>query len=1020
VAGAEGQYHAAVSDKEADRLAAWAAGGVIAGLPPSEQLERRFLAAQSQAQADWLAGMSGHFTTYATAMATAEADEIIALAQALAAFDNSRAQADVTRTAGVEPVYYNQRIGSHTALRSFAESETTRVNALRLAQANAYQLLDVANATAARDQAIAYATAEGDYWVGFFQGQPTTTLAHARDLAKADADVAHVTGRGNGALVWTTSISAAHADYLQGSVAGRSGLYTTLADIQRDTIIDCTPHEETHFNAYAAADAALWAAEVAAASARHTAETTAIANYTTADYAETVSSVAGIDTAINLPWTNYQADLAAALSAWWVNTERANYLAWAGAINSAETVYQTTVNAAFLAWANSMALAERNVVMGAANQRYEQTAADIESNRAYEHALAELDEAWQVNHATARRTFDLAAVTNQRNFVDTGDQQALEAAMLLATSARAAAEAGHITAYTVGEANAAGLRSTIVAGDWEISTGEHNTGSLAYVTSTANADKDCAIAESNANYARLAAIALADANYDVARADSLESALDALAAASNAPWATCDADVAAAEAAFTDTVAPALAAYLTEVADAERDLETAVASALAVQQIAVETHQGNYRTSVAAANGTRVVGEVAADTALSQTVPIDQLATVRAEAAFAVGQNAQAGAAPQGERPDGPPTPIGQSQEGDGTPIPHASSADAQSGTESPIPMPLGTSPPDQSDFNQGFFVRPQIKWEDCKGYRPPPPTRTVLDPRGFDRQPIQRIGPEPPRVIPQLRAMSPDTAARFDSVMAMKEYVEQYFIDQGRKDLAVEFHFAHLTLDDIEKVYYAVRRNDSLRAGAQFSEDFEAAFPGGPPGSSRGSAARPASGRARSGGGSRTAREPATRTNRRTIHRSTRPGTPAPTNSSSSNAPDTGGWKYVPRKGMDYIIVKTKDGRAVPIFGQSLSSSTTEGHASTILAHARALAESGDYAVIFMQRSWRTASNREATSRLIPDIIARRKDGKFDAWEVRSNSQDAMELRIKLRAGMDSVPLEWQGEFKILDPDPE
>jgi predicted lipoprotein len=119
----------------------------------------------------------------------------------------------------------------------------------------------------------------------------------------------------------------------------------------------------------------------------------------------------------------------------------------------------------------------------------------------------------------------------------------------------------------------------------------------------------------------------------------------------------------------------------------------------------------------------------------------------------------------------------------------------------------------------------------------------------------------------------------------------------------------------------------------------------------------------------------------------------------------------------MDYIIVTAKNGKKVPIYGQNVSTSGTPGHDSKILSHAMELAHSGEYAYIMMQRSWRTATDRQAKSGLIPDLIAVRLDGKVDAWEVKSRTDNVDVLRARLRSGMDSVPVEWQGDFDIMIP---
>ena len=48
-----------------------------------------------------------------------------------------------------------------------------------------------------------------------------------------------------------------------------------------------------------------------------TAEANALAAYRSADYAASAEGVATIETAIDIPWTQYQTDLAAAKAAWW-------------------------------------------------------------------------------------------------------------------------------------------------------------------------------------------------------------------------------------------------------------------------------------------------------------------------------------------------------------------------------------------------------------------------------------------------------------------------------------------------------------------------------------------------------------------------------------------------------------------------------------------------------------------------------------------------------------------------------
>jgi hypothetical protein len=82
-------------------------------------------------------------------------------------------------------------------------------------------------------------------------------------------------------------------------------------------------------------------------------------------------------------------------------------------------------------------------------------------------------------------------------------------------------------------------------------------------------------------------------------------------------------------------------------------------------------------------------------------------------------------------------------------------------------------------------------------------------------------------------------------------------------------------------------------------------------------------------------------------------------------------------------------------------------------------MAQSGEYEYITMQRSWRTATNRVGQSKWQPDVIGVRRDGKVDAFEVRSDSQTRQELIDKLRAGRKSLPSERHGRIDVIEAEP-
>ncbi|MFM9965604.1 MAG: hypothetical protein ACKV2Q_30835 [Planctomycetaceae bacterium] len=77
--------------------------------------------------------------------------------------------------------------------------------------------------------------------------------------------------------------------------------------------------------------------------------------------------------------------------------------------------------------------------------------------------------------------------------------------------------------------------------------------------------------------------------------------------------------------------------------------------------------------------------------------------------------------------------------------------------------------------------------------------------------------------------------------------------------------------------------------------------------------------------------------------------------------------------------------------------------HAVAVKLKADELVNSGDYELVAMNLSWRTATGRRATSSGRPDIIAVKKDGSVLGIEFRSPSQDADVLKTKLEGELDS-----------------
>ncbi len=143
---------------------------------------------------------------------------------------------------------------------------------------------------------------------------------------------------------------------------------------------------------------------------------------------------------------------------------------------------------------------------------------------------------------------------------------------------------------------------------------------------------------------------------------------------------------------------------------------------------------------------------------------------------------------------------------------------------------------------------------------------------------------------------------------------------------------------------------------------------------------------------------------------------------SSSGASSSTGkqsGLSVVNRPRMPHRTVTDANGDTVTIWGQSKSSSKTHGHDAAMDAEAFAMATSGDYEYVTIQRAWRTATGRVSPSSLIPDVIGVRRNGKVDAVEVRSRTDKERALRRRLRKGLRSLPPERRGKVRVIDPGP-
>jgi hypothetical protein len=110
-----------------------------------------------------------------------------------------------------------------------------------------------------------------------------------------------------------------------------------------------------------------------------------------------------------------------------------------------------------------------------------------------------------------------------------------------------------------------------------------------------------------------------------------------------------------------------------------------------------------------------------------------------------------------------------------------------------------------------------------------------------------------------------------------------------------------------------------------------------------------------------------------------------------------------------------TVGGRTVPIYGTGQSTGSincpngVNKHRQASINLAVQAANTGSYEFCTMNRAWSTSTGVSTDSRR-PDVICVRCDGKVDAWEAISATDDPVILAARLSAGMASLPIANRG----------
>ena len=106
-----------------------------------------------------------------------------------------------------------------------------------------------------------------------------------------------------------------------------------------------------------------WTDQTDAANDHFSGETTANVNWTSADYGAQTTALTGLNSATQIPWTQYLQDKAEHVAAWWAADGADLYTDWAADVNAEYSAYDSTVGTAYQAMVTAVVSA-RNVYHG--------------------------------------------------------------------------------------------------------------------------------------------------------------------------------------------------------------------------------------------------------------------------------------------------------------------------------------------------------------------------------------------------------------------------------------------------------------------------------------------------------------------------------------------------------------------------------------------------------------------------------------------------------------------------------
>jgi hypothetical protein len=331
--------------------------------------------------------------------------------------------------------------------------------------ATATRAYEILGATVEKEYAIDYATADKAYHIGRVQKQSLTTLDQNRKTASADATLEKTTSVADAKLAYLQAEITARKAFTGNAAAAQTVLDGSLATLAWTAAINEATYEATLDSTFAQAEGAYWFWETVAENVHRVAEASSEATWSLAQENASITEVQAIDSAVNVPWTQYLVDRAIARRDWWADTAD-DYVLWVNNRNVAEAVYQASLSMAHINQAAVRASADVARDTAIANAQWDQAAAEAAARDDYFAALGGQTGAAQTflqGEAQAERTLEVAEAQALHDYTIGGTHSAYNAALQAADQAKKTTDSGLKSAYGQAESTAIGTRHVAVA-----------------------------------------------------------------------------------------------------------------------------------------------------------------------------------------------------------------------------------------------------------------------------------------------------------------------------------------------------------------------------------------------------------------------------------------------------------------------------------------------------------------------------------------------------------------------------